>query len=753
MSIDFATAPPQVHDFPVLGSKRPDIDFDCIAEAALAQAETLLASWFPAGRLEGREFVVGDVNGTQGRSLSVNLDSGVWKDFATGEGGSDLISLLAARLGVRNGEAARELALELGVSCASSDASVRRKNSRPIPKGSIQAQKPEHPKTPPVDRHPRLGTPSMTWAYHDASGQLVGAVCRFDGPQGKEIRPQVYEPGKGWVWKSMPTLRPLYQLPQLLQAPDKPVLLVEGEKAADAAQRLLGEAWAVTTWPHGAQSIGKADFSPLVGRRVTVWPDHDKPGFEAALKLAGILEQVGVRELAFAIPHAFIDQGWDAADLEAEGAEITASVHWDAGLGDLRRAARDRFQIEVPEAPAPSAPRFELLDVGSMLSRPPEPIRWLLKDSLPLGQVGLLAAQGGTGKSMLLLQLALAVASSSLPSPVKGIFDVAEHGPVLAVFAEDNERMLRGRLWDAYGRFQEPGQGEGIVPAPRASEGQLRKGLNLIAGAGLDLRLVHEELGRRDASQVFKDLLDLAASIAGLKLIVLDPLARLFSGQENDNSQATHFCALVELLARETGAAVILAHHTSKASGSDKSKPEERLHQGAARGASGFVDAARWVLSMTSLTQAESRSRFKDYASAHGHVAWKLTKCNWGPPGRIEFLRRTESGILVPAKVDQVAAEQILEAVVELLREYGRMTLRNLTRDHLHRVKDRVEGTTRARIEEAVQVGLQDGVLEEVTEINQSGRETTYLTCLEPADIPAGAKPAKAAKTELPVCK
>ena len=309
-------------------------------------------------------------------------------------------------------------------------------------------------------------------------------------------------------------------------------------------------------------------------------PITTKPGFEAALKLAGILEQVGVRELAFAIPHAFIDQGWDAADLEAEGAEITASVHWDAGLGDLRRAARDRFQIEVPETPAPSAPRFELLDVGSMLSRPPEPIRWLLKDSLPLGQVGLLAAQGGTGKSMLLLQLALAVASSSLPSPVKGIFDVAEHGPVLAVFAEDNERMLRGRLWDAYGRFQEPGQGEGIVPAPRASEGQLREGLKLIAGAGLDLRLVHEELGRRDASQVFKDLLDLAASIVGLKLIVLDPLARLFSGQENDNSQATHFCALVELLARETGAAVILAHHTSKASGSDKSKPEERLHQG-----------------------------------------------------------------------------------------------------------------------------------------------------------------------------
>ena len=60
MSIDFATAPPQVHDFPVLGSKRPDIDFNRIAEAALAQAETLLARWFPAGRLEGREFVVGD---------------------------------------------------------------------------------------------------------------------------------------------------------------------------------------------------------------------------------------------------------------------------------------------------------------------------------------------------------------------------------------------------------------------------------------------------------------------------------------------------------------------------------------------------------------------------------------------------------------------------------------------------------------------------------------------------------------------
>jgi len=58
------------------------------------------------------------------------------------------------------------------------------------------------------------------------------------------------------------------------------VLLVEGEKTADAAQQLFTEA-VVSTWPCGCKAVGKADFSPLKGRRVMLWPDADEVSIAA----------------------------------------------------------------------------------------------------------------------------------------------------------------------------------------------------------------------------------------------------------------------------------------------------------------------------------------------------------------------------------------------------------------------------------------------------------------------------------------
>ena len=54
-------------------------------------------------------------------------------------------------------------------------------------------------------------------------------------------------------------------------------MIVEGEKAADAAAELLPD-FVVTTSPFGAKSAGKADWSPVEGRDVTIWPDNDEAG-------------------------------------------------------------------------------------------------------------------------------------------------------------------------------------------------------------------------------------------------------------------------------------------------------------------------------------------------------------------------------------------------------------------------------------------------------------------------------------------
>jgi putative DNA primase/helicase len=91
------------------------IDFAAIAQGALGSADALLPELFPQGRRQGREFCVGNLSGAKGDSLKVNLETGVWSDFASGEkGGGDLISLWARARGCNNAEAAREIAKRLG---------------------------------------------------------------------------------------------------------------------------------------------------------------------------------------------------------------------------------------------------------------------------------------------------------------------------------------------------------------------------------------------------------------------------------------------------------------------------------------------------------------------------------------------------------------------------------------------------------------------------------------------------------------
>ncbi|MBI2240932.1 MAG: hypothetical protein HYU59_09045 [Magnetospirillum gryphiswaldense] len=89
-----------------------------IASAARQQMPVLASQLFPRGHTEGREWAVGNLKGEPGNSLKIVLvgpKAGLWKDFATGEGGRDAVSLVAAVEGIGQAEAARHLAKMMGV--------------------------------------------------------------------------------------------------------------------------------------------------------------------------------------------------------------------------------------------------------------------------------------------------------------------------------------------------------------------------------------------------------------------------------------------------------------------------------------------------------------------------------------------------------------------------------------------------------------------------------------------------------------
>ena len=75
----------------------PRIDFGEVNRAALGRLRDILARWLPAGRVNGREFVALNPRRHDRRpgSFRINLDTGRWADFATGDKGGDPVSLAA----------------------------------------------------------------------------------------------------------------------------------------------------------------------------------------------------------------------------------------------------------------------------------------------------------------------------------------------------------------------------------------------------------------------------------------------------------------------------------------------------------------------------------------------------------------------------------------------------------------------------------------------------------------------------------
>lgn len=97
--------------------KQRKITFERIADAALASAERIVERWLPDGRREGREWVAINPTRTDAKkgSFKVNLQNGRWSDFATGDGGGDLISLAAYIHKLKQGDAAVRVAAMLGI--------------------------------------------------------------------------------------------------------------------------------------------------------------------------------------------------------------------------------------------------------------------------------------------------------------------------------------------------------------------------------------------------------------------------------------------------------------------------------------------------------------------------------------------------------------------------------------------------------------------------------------------------------------
>lgn len=203
-----------------------------------------------------------------------------------------------------------------------------------------------------VEQHlgitPQRPEPPIKGAEHVWRYSSDFIVCRFPG---KKIRP-LWWSGSRWEWKAPPAPRPLLNLEQL-RSRTGTVLIVEGEKAWAAASQLYTKA-IVTTWPSGCKAIDKADWSPLQGRRVILWPDADAVGQQAMDRLAQLLLRLPVDRVQMVANPPGSPEGWDLADATwtPEEAAVYIKANISAPL-DLDPEAEPEPSLPDPEPDLP----------------------------------------------------------------------------------------------------------------------------------------------------------------------------------------------------------------------------------------------------------------------------------------------------------------------------------------------------------------------------------------------------------------
>jgi RecA-family ATPase len=279
--------------------------------------------------------------------------------------------------------------------------------------------------------------------------------------------------------------------------------------------------------------------------------------------------------------------------------------------------------------------------VGDLLDSEPPAREWLVTDRLPLGVVGLLAAAGGTGKSMATLQLAFSVCTGLpwLEMPMD------RSGAVLIFSAEDDRDEIHRRLRTILRLYSDDTPGS--FEPHRAA---VARNLYIWDRVGQDNRLTEKLNGVTGRTALVNWIVNAAQQVPDLALIVLDPLARFDGGDPNDNADSTRLIECAEQIRKATGATVLLPHHVNKGSLKDSASGQE-----AVRGGSGLVDGSRWVGLLAGLRADQAK---KDYGidpdEAGQYVRFTTPKANYSAPWEGTWLRRLAGGALVPCELQAV---------------------------------------------------------------------------------------------------
>ena len=379
-----------------------------------------------------------------------------------------------------------------------------------------------------ADLERRHGPRADAWTYHDATGQPVGVIVRWNHAHGKDIKP-ISKHGDGWVHRGMASPRPLYALPDVLKSSGA-IYVAEGEKAAETL-RSIG--LTATTSPHGSSSAAMADWSVLKDRDVVILPDNGDAGREYVAKVAKILGCLGTPSRIVALPG--LAEKEDAVEFierrREDGKEDSEIVQEIVALAAIAPA----------EVKAEKPTKFVTLTAGELIDQNPNMRSVVIDGICREGETFNLIGGAKIGKSINALSMIAAVVTGR---PWLG--HATTQGDVLLI---DNELHLQTlasrirRVSEAYDAVE--------AMRTRLTVLSLRGKLQSLVSMGEFFRSL--EPGR-------------------LKLVIVDAFYRMLPAgvDENSNRDVMGLYNLIDSYADHLGAAFGLIHHTSKGLQSEK---------------------------------------------------------------------------------------------------------------------------------------------------------------------------------------
>lgn len=278
--------------------------------------------------------------------------------------------------------------------------------------------------------------------------------------------------------------------------------------------------------------------------------------------------------------------------------------------------------LENPSAYSEAFFSVDRSDIQPRLKSIPKNRQYLVGEFLPQSIAWFLTGPGTVGKTTLTMHLGASVATGTkfLGQPCK------KGDRVLMYLSEDDNCEIAHRLH----RIQQSLDGQ-IYP-------DLAKNLKIFPSPLIHLPMFDHEpsIDGPSATQYFGNLWAAAQKIKDLRLIVIDSYTRINNLNQVNHSNASYVALCLEMLARDTGATVLLIHHPPKHGSSET------------RGSGALLNALRWTASL---------GYQKKEAVQTGGLSLSIAKNNYGPSVTYKLQRR-DNGLLSVAKSEPEESKQ-----------------------------------------------------------------------------------------------